>query len=43
MEAQSGVTWGEVQAAMARVNIGDNPPELEKKVCRSLSVLLRFA
>lgn len=30
MEQDSGVLWGQVLAAMARVNIGDNPPELEK-------------
>ena len=32
MEKDSGVRWGEVQAAMARINIGEDPPPLERKV-----------
>lgn len=39
MERLSGVSWGEVQAAMARVNVGDNDvPELEKEVSTLRSI-----
>jgi hypothetical protein len=31
-EKQSGVLWGEVLAAYARLNIGDEPPSLEERV-----------
>lgn len=31
-EKASGVLWGEALAAYARINIGDEPPELEERV-----------